>query len=414
MRTLPSLGVGLALACAAAWTASPAAADYSVRFDARLLPTERSAHVEIRVRQADQELKSLDFRIDPERHRSFSGDGNVDESDQTVTWKPPKTGGTLRYVFRIDHLRDGRSYDARCASEWALFRGDDLVPPARVVTREGARSRSRLRLQLPDGWSAVTPYPRDDAGVHRVENPDRRFDRPTGWILAARRLGVAREEVSGVQLALAGPVGQDVRRLDTLALLRWTLPEIRKLLPRLPERLLVVGAGDPMWRGGLSGPNSIYLHAERPLITPDGSSPVLHEVMHVLFARGMEGSEDWLVEGLAEYYSLAVLQRSKTIANRRYERSLARMAERGASVPTVRTRRSEGEITARAVTLLTELDARIRDHTEGERDLDDVLRALVAADVPLALDPLRAAVEQVAGETFEDFFERRVFRAQKS
>ena len=37
-------------------------------------------------------------------------------------------------------------------------------------------------------------------------------------------LGVMREEVSGVRVAIVGPRGAGVRRQDMLALLRWTLP----------------------------------------------------------------------------------------------------------------------------------------------------------------------------------------------
>ena len=32
----------------------------------------------------------------------------------------------------------------------------------------------------------------------------------------------------------------------------------------------MVGANDPMWRGGLSAPRSLYLHSGRPLIESDG------------------------------------------------------------------------------------------------------------------------------------------------
>jgi hypothetical protein len=411
-------GGWLALAPLAFLVLGPDAAraddSYDVRYEARLLPTERSARVEIRIRQSEWNLRSLEFRIDPERHLDWSGDGYVQADDDSVLWEIPKGGGTLRYVFRIDHLRDDHSYDARSASEWAIFRGDDLVPPARARTRVGATSRSRLRLRLPEGWSSVTPYPRERSGSYRVEHPGRGFDRPTGWMLAARRLGVVREEVAGIAVAIAGPTGQGLHRLDLLALLRWTLPELRKTLPELPERVLLVGAGDPMWRGGLSGPGSVFIHAARPLITPDGTSPVLHELMHVLLPRPGGPSEDWLIEGLAEYYSLAVLRRSRTLSEKRHAKALAGLATRGARVKTVRVERSEGDVTARAVTLLAELDRLLREASGGERSLDDVLHQLGAADVPLALGPLRAASEKVAGTSLEAFFARPVFSTRGS
>ena len=57
-------------------------------------------------------------------------------------------------MFRIDHLRDARRYDARCAKTWAIFRGEDLVPPARVLVDDGGAARARrLRVRLPEGWT---------------------------------------------------------------------------------------------------------------------------------------------------------------------------------------------------------------------------------------------------------------------
>lgn len=410
-----ALAMALTLA-AGAFGANDARSEdrYGVRYDARVVPTERSAHVEIRVRQGDAALRTLSFRIDPDRHVQWSGDGSVERNERTVTWEVPAEGGSLRYVFRIDHLRDGRSYDARSAGEWALFRGDDLVPPAAARTRKGARARASLRLRLPENWSSATPYPKSADNSYAIENPRRSFDRPTGWILVGRRLGIVRETIAGVATTVAGPAGQGVRRIDLLALLRWTLPELRKVLPTMPERLLLVGAGDPMWRGGLSGPNSVFIHAARPLMTPDGTSPVLHEILHVALPAGGSGSEDWLVEGLAEFYSLALLQRSRTISKARHEKALAGLAERGAPVRAVRGKRSAGEITARAVTLLVELDRTLREATGGERSLDDAVRAMSESGAPLSFEALRDASEQAAGEPLGDYFERSIFASKKS
>ena len=66
-----------------------------------------------------------------------------------------------------------------------------------------------------------------------------------------------------------------------LALLNWNLPELARAVPNLPRRLTVISAGDPMWRGGLSAPQSIFIHAERPLISENGTSTLMHEIMHI-------------------------------------------------------------------------------------------------------------------------------------
>jgi hypothetical protein len=49
------------------------------------------------------------------------------------------------------------------------------------------------------------------------------------------RLGVRRDTIAGVRVAIAGPVDNAVRRLDMLALLNWTLPELASLLPAMPR-----------------------------------------------------------------------------------------------------------------------------------------------------------------------------------
>jgi hypothetical protein len=389
-------------------TPTAPARSYSVLYDARLVPTQRSAEVTIRVGNAGRELRSLRFRIDPARHRDFSGNGLVTVGPDTVEWQPPVGEGRLRYVFAIDDLRDELSYDARCAEHWALFRGDDLVPPARVRALRGAASRSRLRLRLPEGWSAATPYPRSEGELYAVDHADRRFDRPVGWIVAGRSMGVVRERVSGVHVAIAGPVGHGLRRLDLLALLRWTLPKLREILGGLPERLLVVGAGDPMWRGGLSGPDSFFIHADRPLLSNDGTSPVLHELVHT--ALGLHGGPggDWIVEGLAEYYSLELLERSRTLSHRRADRVRSALAARGRGAPALEGERASGAGIARAASVLAALDRELRARSEGARSLDDVVRDLAARREPLTPERLRAAAERVNGASLAGFFRRWV------
>lgn len=380
---------------------------YDLLFEVRVVPSERVARVRVRVGAGAEHLRSVRWRVDPERHFDFEGDGRVEREPEYVLWEPPRAGGSFRYTFRIDHLRDEASYDARCAESWALFRGDDLVPPARVVSVEGAYSRTRLRLRLPEGWSAVAPYEHLADGSFAVQHAGRRFDRPTGWLLMGRRLGVLREKIAGSSVAVAGPVGQGLRRQDILAFLRWTLPELRKIVGELPERLLVVGADDPMWRGGLSAPGSLFLHGDRPLISPDVSSPVLHEVMHVLLGPAGPGG-DWVAEGLAELYSLELLVRSGTVSRRRHEKALERLEQRGQQSPALEVREATGNAKARAVTVLRALDRELRGATGGNAGLDAVVAQLAASREPLTTDRLLGVAEAVAGRSLGGFFRARV------
>jgi hypothetical protein len=413
-RALAAGGLAAALPAAPAGAQEPGETlpgptlRYGVLYDVRILPSQRAAHVVLRLDNTESLLRWLRLRVDPDRHRNFEGNGTLTRGDGTVEWHPPAGAGRLEYDFRIDHLRDARSFDARCAEDWALFRGDDLVPPARVRSRVGAESAAHLRLRLPAGWSVAAPWEHEPDGLFRIDRPARRFDRPVGWLVAGR-IGVLRERVAGTQLAVAGPLGHGLRRLDLLALLRWTVPSLRELLPEaLPPRLLVVGAGDPMWRGGLSGPASLYVHADRPLISNDGTSPLLHELMHtVLRVRAGKGG-DWLVEGLAEYYGLELLRRSRTLSRRRHEKILERLAVRGRGAPRLESGDVDGTVVARAVTVLRGLDRELREASDDRRSLDDVLRRVAGRDLLLTSDSFRAVAESVHGASLAGFFRRQL------
>jgi hypothetical protein len=418
---------GIAAACALAVAASgaataqepnggpmgpPAPRIYDLSYEARLVPNERLARVTVRLARDAGLVHWVRFAIDPERHVEFRGDGAVEREPHAVLWRPPPAGGALHYDFRIDHLRDTSSYDAHVTEQWALFRGDDLVPAARVDTDVGALAHAQLRLRLPDGWRAAVPYERLPDGRYAIENPERRFDRPTGWILVGR-LGVLREKIAGSHVAVAAPTGQGARRLDLLALLRWSLPTLRGVVGELPPRLLVASAGDPMWRGGLSGPRSVFLHADRPLLDRDGSSPLLHELFHAAVPLQAGPGGDWVIEGLAELYSLEVLTRSKTIGKARYRKVLRRFAERGAAVTALDVDPAVGPVAARAVTALHALDGELRAGSQGRVSLDQVVARLAAERGELTTERFRRLVDEVAGRSLGAFFRAQIpLRAQ--
>jgi hypothetical protein len=407
----PLAALGLFLAAAAAPGAAgaqtplaPPTRPYDLAFEATLVPTERLARA--RLRMGANLVDRMVFRIDPERHTNLRADGKLVVEGRSATWEPPRAGGSLRYDFRIDKLRDASAYDARISEQWAIFRGGDLFPPARVMAADGSYSRSTLRLRVPEGWSIAVPYERLPDGRYRIEHEHRRFDRPTAW-LALGRIGILREHIAGSRVAVAGPFRQKLRRQDILALLRWTLPTLRDVLGALPDRLLVAGAGDPMWRGGLSGPASVFIHAERPLITPDGTSPILHELFHAVTGARSTVDGDWITEGLAELYSVEMLARSRTISRSRAERVLAKIAARGAQAKLLGVG-SMGASTARAVTVLRELDAELRSRTEQQKNLDDVVAELARKRAAVSTATFQAAAEQVSGLELDDFFRTRV------
>jgi len=187
-----------------------------------------------------------------------------------------------------------------------------------------------------------------------------------------------------------------VRRMDILALLHWTLPEIAAVVPQLPDRITIVSAAEPMWRGGLSAPMSLFLHADRPLISENGTSTLLHEVLHLSLGVSAAKGHDWIAEGLAEYYGLEILRRSETISASRFRQALAALESWSKDSSTLCGPASTGPVTARAVMVFAALDREIRDLTDRRASLDDVVQALSLERSPVDVLALRRVAEQVA------------------
>lgn len=382
------------VACAAHAGVPSYRVDYRIGFD----PKRGEALVAMTVTPGDGRLARLRFTIDSERHRELKADGRLTRKGARYTWRPPADGpGTLRFRYKVDRARGNGGFDARMTEDWAILRADRLIPPASTVAPDGAVAKARLRFDLPPGWTnreigyAFSP----SLDVFLIENPGRRFQQPLGWIIAGS-VGTRRDLIDGMEVVVAAPKGDALRRNDVLAMLNTAVPVAREIFGRLPPKLLVVGAGDPMWRGGLSAPNSLFLHADRPMISENGTSALLHELVHVVTRiRGARG-EDWIAEGFAEFYSIRLARRAGLISEARAEKALAWMREHGKDVRRLAARSSSGERTARAVALLADLDAEIRHGTGGRHDLDEVARRLVGRG-RISLAELEEAVTAVLG-----------------
>jgi hypothetical protein len=302
----------------------------------------------------------------------------------------------LQYQFVVDHERSPKRYDSRMTNDWAIFRAEKMAPRASVTARRSLHSRATLEFELPKDWSVATPYGSVGDKRYTLDDPTRRFDQPEGWMLVGR-IGSRNEKIGNVRVVVAAPTGDSARRQDTLAFLKFTLPRLEEVFPQLPPRLLIVSAGDPMWRGGLSGPASMFLHSDRPLISENRTSTLLHELVHI--ALGIRGDEesDWIVEGLAELYSLEALRRSGGISEQRYKQALEHQSQWAKRSPTLFASHSNGPTTARAVLALRAADAEIRSATSGKASLDDVARKLASERGAVSLVRLQKAAQEVAG-----------------
>jgi hypothetical protein len=372
---------------------------YDLEYHVELLPSRDAADVEIRINDAKR-LRSIEFSINPKTHSRFKSNGKLIEDKDKVLWLPEGKQQYLRYRAKISRKKNKEAFDALLTKDWAIFRGDKLIPGASVRGRKNAHSRATLHFKLPKGWTNVdTGWPRHEDGYFIIDNPERRFDRPTGWIIAGK-VGSRRDYLPGTEIAVAAPSAKPLRRMDILHVLNNVWPEVERSLHQLPPKILIVGSGNPMWRGALSSPNSFYMHADRPIVSENGTSTLLHDLFHVITRIRGKKNSDWIAEGLAEFYSIELQRRSGSMTEARYRKVISKLEHWSKDVSTLLHKRSSGPVTARAVLLFQALDQELQDQTHGQYNLDHVTR-LLAQKRKVGSKDLKQAVERYLGQSSE-------------
>jgi len=389
--------IGLLALSVPVWAAKKVDLDYHVR----LLPQSDQAEVRLTLAKGEA-VRSLDFDLGDGSHYSdFKADGQWQLTPGKQTrglWRPIGDNPSLTYRVRISHGRKSGSFDTRMTPSWALLRGDDLVPPARLDQQDGVELVSRLQFELPNGWQSVeTAWPRIGKNKFRIDNPSRLFDRPTGWMLAGH-LGSRRTRLGETEVTVASPQGQGMRRMDVLTLLTFVWPQVQAVYPRHPKKLLIVGATDPMWRGSLGAHESIYLNTRLPLVSESGSSALVRELAQVFGRINDEQRSDWISEGFAEYYAIELLRRAGGMSDERYQALQAKLTRDSQKVTTLRGEQISPAQLAKAVIVLQELDREIRLKTRNKRSLDDVLRGAMHLGTVSTKEFVQLA-ESILGET---------------
>jgi hypothetical protein len=386
----------LLLLCNLASAQGTTAKIYDVTFSGTFQPAQGVVEAAIHVQQTRHLLRSLKLAAPPAKFSDFTGDGVIERQGQHLLWTVPKEGGSLFYKAKVNQQR-GLVLDAKMTKNWAVLRLDDVFPAAAVLSVKQAKSRSTLELHGPAGWRFESRYgPVQEPRA--VNDPGRRFDRPTGW-LAAGELGIRKEYLGKRILTVAGPLNQDMRRLEIIAFLRWTMPKLLKIFPDFPRRLLIVGARDDMWRGGLSGPGSVFLHTERPLISENATSALLHEMVHIATGQATGQAtgprDDWIIEGLSEYYSLEILRRSGGLGAERFAQTLEWLEVWAKKENGRLTSPSSGANTARAVLVLDLIQNELEANDAGS--LDQVVQQLLASG-SVSSEKLQLLLESALGK----------------
>lgn len=388
-----------ALAMAAETVLKPLA--YELKYQVVIDPSKKGALVTMSIDKGEL-LKHLRFNNQRGIYSNIRANGKLILRDKQVIWDLPTGGAQLSFFVILTNERDPGKYDALVTKDWAIFRGDDLIPPVYIDTGEvmGSYANATMEVILPEGWDSIeTGWPRKKDNIFRIDNPDRRFDRPTGWMIAGK-VGTRRATVAKTSIAVSAPKGESFKRMDALTFFNFVWPEVHSAFKKTPKKLLVVGAGDPMWRGGLSASNSLFLHSDRPLVSENGTSPLLHELTHMVTrisgASTANTNDDWIAEGLAEFYSFELLYRADGMTKSRRSKIIKNLAKWGAEVKHLRKSKSTGPVTARAVVLLDELDKEIRKRSNNKYSIDDVTRDLMNIR-KVSLDDMRKSVEKLIG-----------------
>lgn len=379
---------------------------YNIAYTIALDPALQGAQVSIKIDNHGL-IDRLVFAQKKEVYSNIRANGKLVISDNEVIWDLPENDAQLTLFVKITHEKSTEKFDALINEQWAIFRGDDLIPAMHTFEDEGAYSKATLEVKLPETWKSIeTGWPRLSENRFAIENPDRRFDRPTGWMIAGN-LGTRRATVKKTKIAVSAPSGENFRRMDVLTFLSFTWREMNLAFEKTPDKLLVVGAGDPMWRGGLSASNSLFLHADRPMVSENGTSPIIHELMHMVTRISGEKTaatnDDWIAEGIAEFYSIELLYRAKGMTKVRRGKIIKNLADWGKDVQHLRKTSSTGAVTARAVVWLDELDQEIRKQSRDKYCLDHVVRQLMKKR-KVSLDDLKVASQSlVKGKTLNAF-----------
>lgn len=407
----------VALAACLALPPSAAAAEkrysYSMEYQVRISESERDV---ARVRWKFAGIDEVEYaRLDLAEGRffDFSGTGHLEQKGDELLWQPGKPYAHLEYKVRLRQRRSSdKGYDSYATKDWVITRAKTLFPPVRLSVNRDIEPdplpRCEVVFRLPAGWEAHTMMEPTGPRSFRPPASGRFLDLPKGWI-ALGKLDVVRRKVHDTALTVAKAPESGLDTKGIASLYAKALPLLGDLLDSRPARLLVVSGPDPMWRGGISGRWSYYLHGDRPLRTPDKTSPPLHELFHVLapFRPAEDGA--WITEGLAEYYSLALQHRFGKLKDRDFRRGLRLFERYGEWNVNLTARRNISATNNSAPLIVHAIDQAIRERTKGERSLDDVVRELTKLDEKVSTAGFLRAVNEVSGHNFTPFFQRHVY-----
>jgi len=307
---------------------------------------------------------------------AYEWDGDTDSPALTVTVPVNRTSGAF----------DG--LDFADTGDWALLRSTEGFDSAYYSDeagewvyswRDDPRFRSEFEATGPGHVSAGVGF------LGEYETDSRTVGDQTATLVVP---------------AAASP---EASRNETFAVLAAARDAFR--FGGVDDRVTVYVGPDPLRSGGYyQGPSSFWVHQD----SLDGAGTLVHEYVHTRQAYRAGDAVAWFDEGSANYYR-ELLQYERGLQS--YESFRTDLADDGGETGTLADRHTwssadleyhHGERVAAA------LDAKLRQETDGERTLQDVLGRLNEHDGEVRYADFRAAVAAVAGTSLDGWLDEYV------
>lgn len=374
----------------------------------------RPAKVLVELQGANEILKVVWKDIDPASFDHFQATGRLLQNDpRQWTWYPDGMTGQFTYDAALNRSRNVKGFDSYHGGTWVLTRTSDLLPLKRYTSRRPIRALTRVQFALPPGWQVVSAMRTIDDTTFEARDRGNALTAPYGWVLMGQ-LDVIRFEVAGAQVTVASPAVMHYDAAPLIDLLHKVIVRLERTVRELPEQIAVVVGPDPLWRGGLSGEDSLYLNQNLPLIASDYTSTAVHELFHIAQGfRKADAQADWIVEGLAEYYSLKILREIRAISKRRFVKGIRKLDRQGLWNHNLRSATHYDVLYNAAPLVLFYFDELIQESTDHKHSLRTVVRQL-GKTVEVSTESFRTALETIAPKVdWKAQFQRHVVEGRR-
>lgn len=308
----------------------------------------------------------------------------VDSDDEvvryTVDMKRPAPGKPDEYASFLD--AEGGVLKAEAFAlryQYSYICGVRFDAGGSCPADESPRFSTRLRFALPAAWSVEGPWPHDGEDAFALAKGEAL---PRGFF-AVGPLEIASETHAGrtYRYARLGEAMDDVTEKEMFAYLKAATPYYSSVYGDVVgPTVFVVSYGDPMFKGGLAGHASLYIHRDVDLRT------LAHEYAHVW--QAFSGKPEpgaatiWVNEGDAEYHGTLSLFATGDWSLKQVNDFYA---EAYKARTTVKEPLDEGVYGGddaiaykKGVVMMAWLDDAIKDNTDGAKSLSDLVKALNA------------------------------------